>query len=160
MIVVSYGHDIPGSAKKGILTPAASSKRPGQARFQREQVKVRVFYFKRGQEVSMKYMVEGKTPTAEDFKTDYAQVQALKIKPDTDAAKDDIVLAERMFAMFNSDTVNPLGTPGGQQIIRSLDVGHTSMSMGDIVVIGETPFIVRGEGFEKLPFSVTPLQGL
>lgn len=57
--------------------------------------------------------------------------------------------AERLFAVYNDGTEggNPLGTPEGQQKIRSIGVSHTSMSINDFVVIDGDVLIVDGSGF-------------
>ncbi len=60
--------------------------------------------------------------------------------------------AEKLFIIYNDGTEegNPLGTPAGQQKIRSSGVGHTSMSINDFVVIDGDVLIVDSEGFKEL----------
>jgi hypothetical protein len=72
----------------------------------------------------------------------FAKVGEVQVK--SDVAKDEN--AEKLFALFNLD-FNPLGTPEGQQKIRSLGVSHTSMSINDFVVIDGEVLIVDGSGF-------------
>ena len=60
--------------------------------------------------------------------------------------------AERMFALYNdgAQVGNPLGTPEGQNKLRSIGVGHTSMSVSDFVVIDGEVLIVDGAGFKNI----------
>jgi hypothetical protein len=57
--------------------------------------------------------------------------------------------AEKLFALYNDGTQsgNPLGTPEGQQKIRSIGASHTSMSINDFVVIDDEVLIVDACGF-------------
>ena len=55
---------------------------------------------------------------------------------------------------FNDDQVNPLATDQGQRSIRQKHVGHTSMSVGDVIVWKGEAWAVAGMGFTKLPFKV------
>ena len=48
---------------------------------------------------------------------------------------------------------NPLSTPEKQEHLKKLSVGHTSMSVGDFVVFGETKeriYVVDSMGFKKV----------
>lgn len=69
---------------------------------------------------------------------------------DMDIPKD--AYAERMFALYNDGAKipNPLGTKEGQEKLRSLGVGHTSMSVSDFVVIDGDVLIVDGVGFKNI----------
>lgn len=60
--------------------------------------------------------------------------------------------AERMFALYNdgAEIPNPLSSKEGQNKIRSLGVGHTSMSVSDFVVIDGEILIVDGCGFKNI----------
>ena len=53
-----------------------------------------------------------------------------------DDNKDLAELSENIWALMNGTLRgrNPLGNPKGQQKIRDLGVGHTSMSVGDFIV--------------------------
>jgi hypothetical protein len=53
---------------------------------------------------------------------------------------------ETIFADFNCDD-NPLATKDGQCVLQSLGVRHTSMSVGDIIRVGDEYHIVCNEGF-------------
>lgn len=57
---------------------------------------------------------------------------------------------EELFVMYNRDYTNPLATSQGQQLIRSLGVRHTSMSVGDIVKVRNFYYIAAGEGFKRV----------
>ena len=70
----------------------------------------------------------------------FANVHELEIDDNKDLAE----VSEIIFALMNGmaggedpDGIpNPLGNPEGQQKIRNLGVGHTSMSVGDFIVFG------------------------
>lgn len=59
----------------------------------------------------------------------FALVESVKI--DYDSVDE---IPEKIFAKFNSDD-NPLASASGQAKIRELGLSHTSMSMGDFIVI-------------------------
>ncbi len=64
------------------------------------------------------------------------------------------VMAEKIFAKFNSDYENPLATPEGQSLLRSTGAGHTSMSVGDFILFdNKTIMVVKDSGWEMLPAS-------
>ena len=56
---------------------------------------------------------------------------------------------ERLFMKYNLDAINPLATPKGQEIVKSIHK-HTSMSVGDVIQIGKSKRIVANRGFKKL----------
>lgn len=55
---------------------------------------------------------------------------------------------ENIFEKFNSEE-NPLSTPEYQDKIKSL-LTHTSMSVGDVVQIDDSYYVVSVIGFKKL----------
>ena len=57
--------------------------------------------------------------------------------------------AEEIFMRYNQDT-NPLGTKEGQQKLRSIGAGHTSMSVNDFVVIDGDVLIVDSFAFKNI----------
>lgn len=79
----------------------------------------------------------------------YALVDTF-IDKDMEIPKD--VYAERMFALYNDGAKipNPLSSKEGQDKIRSLGVGHTSMSVSDFVVIDGEVLIVDSMGFKNI----------
>ena len=95
----------------------------------------------------------------------YAKVHVLENVTDK---KDPAELAEIIWALMNgmaggedpSGLPNPLGNPEGQQKIRNLGVGHTSMSIGDFIVFPEKTGAF-GEGMvlvaDTLGFKESPL---
>ena len=121
-------------------------------------VSVRVFYPKRGVWERLYpnsyggevHPFNGKflTPTKQDFDLDYVRVW------DSCTAIGERDILATYVTYFNSDTQNPLGTPEGQKKIRELDASHTSMSDGDIVIIGRTPYILTEIGFQMMDFEV------
>ena len=115
---------------------------------QSQAVRVRVFYPKKarviGEENSVGYVCDSKIPTEDEFYKHYALVLNDVIYPDC------ADLCERLFGMLNEDHRNPLSSKTGQSKLRSLGASHTSMSVGDIIVINRTPYITRNEGFEMI----------
>lgn len=93
-----------------------------------------------------------RTVTEAEFKENYSLMFTL---PEVVRSEGDLSIAEEMFSVFNDYTRNPLSVEnGGQTIVRESKTAHTSMSVGDIVVVGKTPYIVKNEGFEMLTFEV------
>ena len=56
---------------------------------------------------------------------------------------------EAIFALFNLGN-NPLATPRGQDRIRRLGVGHTSISVGDIVKVDGNYYYCDKVGWKKM----------
>lgn len=84
----------------------------------------------------------------------FANVHELEIDDNKDLAE----VSEIIFALMNGmaggedpDGIpNPLGNPEGQQKIRNLGVGHTSMSVGDFIVFGNgKTLVVDDMGFKE-----------
>ena len=84
----------------------------------------------------------------------FANVHELEIDDNKDLAE----VSEIIFALMNGmlggedpdGTPNPLGNPEGQQKIRNLGVGHTSMSVGDFIVFGNgKTLVVDDMGFKE-----------
>jgi hypothetical protein len=99
--------------------------------------------------------VMGKVPTEQDFAELYTKVYEFPTFYGYANLDQLLEQCESLFARFNDYLRNPLSADnGGQANLRATGAAHTSMSVGDIVVIGDAPFIVRGEGFEALPWRV------
>jgi hypothetical protein len=84
-------------------------------------------------------------PNRKQFENDYAYVATLH--PDCHDcgtlgrhAKDPLVMAELCFELLNTEP--------HRHVLKY--VGHTAMSVGDIVIIGELALIVMPVGFKKL----------
>ena len=84
----------------------------------------------------------------------FANVHELEIDDNKDLAE----VSEIIFALMNGmlggedpdGTPNPLGNPEGQQKIRNLGVGHTSMSVGDFIIFGNGKILVVDDmGFKE-----------
>jgi len=58
-----------------------------------------------------------------------------------------------LFAKYNSSDKNPLANDNGQEILRSLGLKHTSMSIGDIVKFRTVYWMCVSEGWVKVRFS-------
>lgn len=65
--------------------------------------------------------------------------------------KSKLDFAEKLFMIYNTDS-NPLSTKQGQERIRKLGAGHTSMSVNDFVVIDGSILIVDTLGFKNIGF--------
>ena len=61
-------------------------------------------------------------------KLDWYQVFEINV-PEIHSEED---VADKLFQILNMDS-NPLGTPEKQEMIKSLGLSHTSMSIGDMV---------------------------
>jgi hypothetical protein len=59
---------------------------------------------------------------------------------------------EKTFMYFNGED-NPMTAPKQQQWIRDHNVGHTSMSCGDIIQVDDEFFITLATSFAKLEFT-------
>lgn len=59
--------------------------------------------------------------------------------------------AERLFADYNCEE-NPLASEENQARLKQLGVKHTSMSVGDIIIIDDVPHIVANTGFHIINF--------
>ena len=133
------------------------------------QTTVRVFYLKVYQDASRVMTDEHFQWTAQlthgmrilteaEFKSNYALMWA----SDTNMihelqGRTEESMCNFLFEVFNSYELNPLSSgfgPEGQAIVRESLTAHTSMSNGDIVVVGSKPYIVANEGFEALSFEV------
>ena len=84
----------------------------------------------------------------------FANVHELEIDDNKDLAEVSEVIFALMIGMLGGEdpdgTPNPLGNPEGQQKIRNLGVGHTSMSVGDFIVFGNgKTLVVDDMGFKE-----------
>lgn len=107
-------------------------------------MKVAVFYNKG---VAMMSRFDGKLPTPAELITDYAEVYHDETERDYICNPDDL------FAIFNDASTyakNPLANEKGQAKLKALGVFHTSMSVGDIVQIGEAYHLCQPAGWTKL----------
>jgi len=82
--------------------------------------------------------------SADAFARFWKKVASLEVKDSS------VESLELLFARFNDDRNNPLATVAGQSKIRSLGVGHTSMSVGDVVRVDGKYFMVVDDGFDSL----------
>ncbi len=101
--------------------------------------KSKVYYWKKDK--SMDYMVEGKTPTKEEFERDY-----VKLPVETKEKE-----LEQIWEDFNiGKSHHKLSTKEMQDWIRDNSVGHTSMSIGDVVQKNGDFYIAKDIGWKKL----------
>ena len=104
-----------------------------------------IYYFKKNSPFAFGYAQ--RHPTKSELRRHYRKLP-IKIPYDHTLSKNQNL--ERAYSILNSDTINPLSTPTYQRWILQSGVGHTSMSMGDIVKIGKDFYIVEDVGFEKI----------
>lgn len=88
--------------------------------------------------------------TKEEFTKYYKLIYQFEhqFQPDELDSKHEFL--ETIFSRFNSDD-NPLSTKDYQNKIKDLKA-HTSMSMGDVVQIDSSYYMVAGMGFEPVNF--------
>lgn len=84
----------------------------------------------------------------------FANVHELEIDDNKDLAEASEIIFALMNGMLGGEdpdgTPNPLGNPEGQQKIRNLGVGHTSMSVGDFIMFGNGKILVVDDmGFKE-----------
>ncbi|ARF12179.1 hypothetical protein Klosneuvirus_3_314 [Klosneuvirus KNV1] len=86
--------------------------------------------------------------TKEEFNKYYASIYTFQHEfQETDNVNE---FLENLFHRFNSDE-NPLATKEYQDKIEKLQA-HTSMSMGDVIKINDTHYIVDGIGIKEIKF--------
>ena len=83
-------------------------------------------------------------PTLKDIKEHYEVVYYDETEREYPATPEDLF---RIFNDADGKVPNPLTTPEGQEKLRSLEVSHTSMSVGDIVQIDEIVSICQPDGW-------------
>ena len=81
--------------------------------------------------------------TKEEFNKDYAFVGNMHFPMHEENH------LEEIYMHYNRDD-NPLSTLEGQEKIKSLNVNHTSMSVGDIIECAKGTYIVDVTGFKKI----------
>jgi hypothetical protein len=62
---------------------------------------------------------------------------------------EEIKYVEHLFSVMNNCAKNPLTKKSKQEFIRKHDL-HTSMSVGDVVIIGNKKYIIKDYGVERL----------
>jgi hypothetical protein len=91
---------------------------------------------------------EGHYLTPQEILSDYAVVFESECKDD--------VLPDELFVLLNSDE-NPLACIQGQKKIKKLGVDHTSMCIGDILVIDKEWHVCDVSGWKEIS-SIKDLQ--
>jgi len=104
-----------------------------------------VYYFKRDR---YEYY-SGKLPTRRAFKQDYVKLP-YKFTYNKKLSRNQNL--ERVFILLNdgADKPNPLSGKGSQIWLKQHNIGHTSMSIGDIIKVGDHYYIVSEIGFKRL----------
>lgn len=82
----------------------------------------------------------------------FVKVDTYEINPTKEEHIDKLEFAELLYGLYNDGAFlgNPLGTKEGQEKIRSVGAGHTSMSINDFVVIDGDVLIVDQCGFKNI----------
>lgn len=60
---------------------------------------------------------------------------------------------DNVFGLFNSD-MNPLSCDKEQKKLKALGVGHTSLSVGDMVIIDDQVYLCRPQGWLQTPVKI------
>jgi len=108
---------------------------------------VKVLYWKKGPRTA-EYL-NGRVPTgAQEVTDDYAVVWEGKGKAGT--AKEGTALLDHFYRMFNTYSTNPLSGDVPQQKLRDKGVGHTSLSVGDIVEVNGVKWLCLWDGWATL----------
>ena len=103
-----------------------------------------VYYWKKGK---WDYL-HGDLPTKRGFKKDYVKLP-IKIKYERSLTKNQNL--ERTYLLLNGISgKNPLGSDYIQNWMLRKGVSHTSMSIGDIIKVGDHYYIVSEVGFKRL----------
>jgi hypothetical protein len=87
--------------------------------------------------------IQAVLPSREQFAHDYALVATLK----SNCEKNPLELAEMTFQLMNVEPQDHF-----RQDAYSEGIHHTSMSVGDIVIIGEVALIAMPLGFRQVRF--------
>lgn len=84
------------------------------------------------------------------FLPDWVLSQEYKQVP-VNIDKEPIADLDRIFDLMNGgSSSNPLANEAGQRWIRENGVGHTSMSVGDIICTGKNWYVCLGEGWKEV----------
>jgi hypothetical protein len=89
-------------------------------------------------------------PSLKDINQNYAVVYHDETERDYKVTPEDIF---RIFNGADSRTQNPLANEEGQAKLKRLEVGHTSMSVGDIVQIDDTIYICQNTGWATMTWK-------
>ena len=122
---------------------------------------IQVYYWKDAEwlkRLSFSRDVPHDLPTRAQFESDFARVATLEY----DITPDNIFeVAEHVYGEMNLRPTKYIGveTPRekparvSNRILDKLELHHTSMSIGDILIIGEVALICAPVGFMNLPLS-------
>ena len=106
-------------------------------------MKVEIFYFKKGSRFRFGFADAPKT--MKDFMKDYVKVWSKDL---VGLGLEDGIL-DGLFSKFNLGN-NPLSTPENQEMLRNKNVRHTSMSVGDVIKLGNVYYYCDNEGWERI----------
>lgn len=101
--------------------------------------KSKVYYWKKG--TSLKYMVEGKIPTKKEFEKDYVKLPVETSETNLDEIWEDYNIGKSKHKM---------GQKKNQDWLKEHGLSHTTMSVGDIIKVGNKHFIVKHEGWKEI----------
>lgn len=94
-------------------------------------------------------------PTKANIEKDYKELpisetfwkDSLKRLLDFDSGEH---LLETIFHLLNMDETNPMSTDDMQDWIRANKVSHTSMSVGDIIMLDNNIYVCADEGWKEI----------
>jgi hypothetical protein len=122
-------------------------------------MEIKVLYPKRYEERNylndwdIKVGYKEQIPTKADIEKDYKELPISKKywsawQLDLIDSKEDIL--EQLFLLFNRYQTNPMSTDEMQNWIKENKVSHTSMSVGDIVILDNDIYVCANEGWKKV----------
>lgn len=112
-------------------------------------------HYARATEEGLDFNCRFKTPvTQEEFKEHYREVCSLEVPTPTDEKPIGDILEEIFFNLQGEFMTRETRKKLQQVVGTESGVIHTSMMVGDIVVVPEGWYIVRGLGFEKISLKV------
>lgn len=118
------------------------------SRLKRTPVKMEIFYSSYFENERNPFMIDSAEPTELGFKAHYKK---LPVELDFDNSKSVKENLELVFAKMNIQGQNPMTTAENQNWVRANHV-HTSMSVGDVIKIGNDYYMAKPSGYRKLKF--------
>ena len=124
-------------------------------------MEIKVLYPKRNEERNylndwdIKVSYKEQIPTKADIEKDYKELPISKKywsswQLDIADPKYKESILEEIFKLFNSYKTNPMSINEMQDWIKENKVSHTSMSVGDIVILDNDIYVCANEGWKKV----------
>ena len=123
-------------------------------------MKAYIFYAKKDSEwfdnINFTSDEQKHVPTVKNILEDYIQVDVFDTDKSLRTAGGVSKVAEKIFAIYNDYTLNPLSAQNSmpkQNLLRISGAGHTSMTVGDAILIGDKFYIADMVGFIIVPLK-------